>query len=97
MREARGPIRQETTEGTITRLERQVQRFERRYEISSDEMVYAVKVGSMKETAEIGQWLGTYSRLKEFQNRVQQRGAGQCGQKESRKRGRGEWWRDERR
>lgn len=60
-------IKREPVSETIARLERYVQRYERRYEISSADMLVHVKDGHCKETAEIGQWLTCYHRLKVLQ------------------------------
>lgn len=60
-------IRREPVRETIARLQRYVQRLERRYEISSAQMAEQVKAGERKETAEIGQWLSNLRLLKELQ------------------------------
>ncbi len=59
-------MKTETIQETIQRLERYVQRFERRYEIKSEDMIALIESGRYRETAEIGQWLTTYRRLKDF-------------------------------
>ncbi len=63
-------IKTESIPESLRRMERFVQRFERRYEMTSDEMVELVKTGRFRETAEIGQWLTTYRRLKDFRDHV---------------------------
>ena len=63
-------MKTENIQETIQRLERYVQRFERRYEIKSEDMIAQVKAGRYRETAEIGQWLTTYRRLRDFQARL---------------------------
>ncbi|GEM_PF-6800571 len=60
-------IRQESREQTVHRLRIFVNRFERRYERSSESMLKAVKDGEMKETAEIAKWLMRYRILKDLE------------------------------
>ncbi|MBL9090210.1 MAG: hypothetical protein JNL96_03245 [Planctomycetaceae bacterium] len=43
--------------GEVEHLNSRIARLESRYEISSKQMIEAVKAGRMKETAEIGHWL----------------------------------------
>jgi len=53
-------VRQEPMSEAIKRLARFVQRFERRYELSSEAMFGELTSGRRKETAEISRWLSSY-------------------------------------
>jgi len=48
------------------RLVRQVRLFERRYEMSSEDMLMALRNGAARETAEISKWMQSYLVLKRF-------------------------------
>jgi hypothetical protein len=56
-------VRHVAVEDEIKRLERYVQRMERRYECPSDVAMQAVKWGRMKETADVCRWLIDYQAL----------------------------------
>ncbi len=59
-------MKTETIQETMTRLERFVARFERRYEMSSEDMIALIESGRFRETAEIGLWLLKYRSLLDF-------------------------------
>ena len=48
----------------VRSLRASVRRFELRYEMSSEDMVVAVKAGAMRETGEISKWLQHYQVFK---------------------------------
>src|SRR5713101_602330 len=48
------------------RLVRQVRLFERRYEMSSEDMLKALRNGTARETAEISKWMQSYMVLKKI-------------------------------
>jgi len=62
--ERRTPIREVTPEQARREIGQRIARFERIYEVSSEEMLAAVHEGKARETAEIAQWLTWYHLLK---------------------------------
>ncbi len=48
------------------RLVRQIRLFERRYEMSSEDMLQALRSGAARETAEISKWMWSYMVLKDI-------------------------------
>jgi hypothetical protein len=59
-------VRRHTVDEGIVRLVTYIERMERRYEISSEEMSEFVKSGRYKDTAEIATWLIKYRQLQEL-------------------------------
>jgi hypothetical protein len=71
-RKAHFRVRQVSVEDEIKRLERYVQRMERRYECPSDVAMQAVKWGRMKETADVALWLINYQDLLDLREALDQ-------------------------
>ena len=63
-------FRQTTVQEEAQRLRKRVAIFERRYELTSQEMLDAVRSGAARETAEIATWLLCYRALQELERRA---------------------------
>jgi hypothetical protein len=66
--EARYNIKVKPSHILVRRLKGQVSKFEKRYEISTAQMLQQVNAGKMRETKEIDQWMQYHFVLRRFLN-----------------------------
>ena len=62
------PVIQVSVEDEIKRLERQVARYERRYELDSDVMLEDVRCGRMRATIDVEEWMIVFRDLQRLRD-----------------------------